>query len=193
MTPILGILASGISGNLWQPGKDFDSIATVTLGTSASSITFSSIPATYRHLQIRGIVRDTGTAADWNILSATFNGDTAGNYSSHGIRAYGATADIYPVQFTSASNMYFGLLPSSFAGYGTTYAATVFDVLDYADTNKYKTLRTLNGSDANSATYGYVYIGSGNWRSNTAVNSISITAPGRTLAQYSSFALYGVK
>lgn len=193
MTPILGILASGISGNLWAPGKDFDSIATVTLGTSASSITFSSIPATYRHLQIRGIVRDTGTAADWNLLSATFNGDTAGNYSSHGIRAYGATADIYPVQFTSTSNMYFGLLPSSFSGYGPTYAATVFDVLDYADTNKYKTLRTLNGADTNSATYGYVYIGSGSWRSTTAVNSIQITAPGRTLAQYSSFALYGVK
>jgi hypothetical protein len=54
MTPILGILASGMSGNLWAPGKDFDSIATTTVGAGgASTITFSSIPSTYRHLQIR--------------------------------------------------------------------------------------------------------------------------------------------
>jgi hypothetical protein len=195
MTPMLGIMASGISGNLWSPGTDFDSITgTVTVGAGgASSITFSSIPATYKHLQIRCIARDTGTLADWNLLSATFNGDTAANYSSHGVRAYGATADIYPVGFANASNMEIGLLPSSFSGYGTSYAATVFEILDYSNTNKYKTFRSINGSDTNSATYGYANFGSGNWRSTTAVSSITISAVGRTLAQHSHFALYGIK
>ena len=195
MTPILGIMASGMSGNLWAPGKDFDSIAgTVTVGgAGASSVTFSSIPATYKHLQIRCIMRDTGTAADWNNVYATFNGDTAANYSTHYIRAYGATADIYASGFANTSNMWVGLLPSSFASYGTSYAATVIDILDYADTNKYKTLRSLNGSDTNSATYGYANFGSGSWRSTSAVNSVTITATGRTLAQYSHFALYGIK
>jgi len=194
MTPILGIMASAISGNLWAPGKDFDSIATTTVGSGgSSSITFSSIPATYKHLQIRCIMRDTGATADWNNVYATFNGDTAANYSTHYVRAYGATADIYASGFASASNMWVGLLPSSFSTYGPSYAATIIDVLDYANTNKYKTLRTLNGADTNSATYGYANFGSGNWQSTSAVNSITITATGRTLAQYSSFALYGVK
>jgi hypothetical protein len=44
MTPMLGIMASGISGNLWAPGKDYDSIATTTVGGGgAASITFSSM------------------------------------------------------------------------------------------------------------------------------------------------------
>ena len=57
MTPILGIMASAISGNLWAPGKDYDSIATTTLGSSTASVTFSSIPSTYRYLQIRASVQ----------------------------------------------------------------------------------------------------------------------------------------
>jgi len=193
--PNLGIIASSISGNLWAPGNSYDSISgTVSVGAGgASSVTFSSIPATYKHLQIRCIMRDTGTTADWNSVYATFNGDTAANYSTHYVRAYGATPDIYASGFASTSNMWIGLLPTSFSSYGTTYAASIIDILDYSDTNKYKTLRTINGVDSNSSTYGYANFGSGNWRSTSAVNSITITATGRTLAQYSHFALYGIK
>ena len=138
-------------------------------------------------------MRDTGTTADWNNVYTTFNSDTAANYSQHFIRAYGATPDIYLTGTANTSNMWIGLLPTSFSGYGTTYAATIFDVLNYADTNTYKTLRTINGVDSNSATYGYANFGSGSWRSTSAVNNINIVATGRTFAQYSSFALYGIK
>ena len=182
-----------VGNQVIMPGS-YESIATSIVGAGgASSVTFSSIPSTYQHLQVRAILRDTGTTADWNNVYATFNGDTAANYSTHYTRAYGATVDIYASSFTSASNMWLGLLPTSYSVYNGIHSGIIFDVLDYKDTTKYKTLQTFNGVDTNSATYGYINFGSGNWMSTSAVSSITITATGRTLAQYSHFALYGVK
>lgn len=175
------------------PGS-YESIATVVVPSGgSSSVSFTSIPSNFQHLQVRAVLRDTGTAADWNHVYMTFNGDTATNYSYHFNRAYGATADIYFQAFTTQAYMQIGLLPTSYSGYNSGHASLITDIIDYKDTNKYKTLKTLNGFDGNSATYTYSNYGSGSWRSTAAINSITITAPGRTLAQYSHFALYGVK
>jgi len=60
MSPILGILASQ---NYPRINGAYESIATTTVSTSVSSITFSSIPATYTHLQLRWIARSDRAAA----------------------------------------------------------------------------------------------------------------------------------
>jgi hypothetical protein len=60
--PILGIMASQISGHLWAPEGAYDSLATVTLSASTASIEFAGIPATYKHLQVRVIARSAGTS-----------------------------------------------------------------------------------------------------------------------------------
>ena len=175
MTPILGIMASGMSGNLWAPGKDFDSIATTTVGAGGSStITFSSIPGTYKHLQLR--ITGLSTAADCVL---NLNGNNA-NYS-HQLYGNGATvsAAAYASQgYIDAGN-----------GAGTYPSVYVIDILDYADTNKYKTVRDLFGYDFNGS--GRVGMNSMGYNTTSAVTSLSLT--GRTWGQYSSLALYGVK
>ena len=78
---------------------------------------------------------------------------------------------------------------------GTVYQNTnvfnggVIDILDYADTNKYKTARILCGADNNSA--GEVGIFSGSWRNTAAITSIQINLANFT--EGSKFALYGIK
>jgi hypothetical protein len=67
------------------------------------------------------------------------------------------------------------------------------DILDYANTNKYKTVRTLSGYDLNNATYGALRSYSGLWMNTNAITSIKFYADGVNLAQYSQFALYGIK
>jgi hypothetical protein len=180
MTPILGILASGMSGNLWQPGKDYDSIATVNVGAGGvSTLTFSSIPSTYRHLQIRA-------SAPFNSVGNAqmrFNGDTGTNYSYHTINGNGATINV--TGGGSLDGFYIG--GSNNPG---TPSVAVVDIFDYANTNKYKTQRTLSGQDANNTT-GDVGLRTGAWFNTNAVTSITIY--GVTFQQYSSFALYGVK
>ena len=75
----------------------------------------------------------------------------------------------------------------------STFAAHIFDILDYANINKYKTMRSLSGQDTNNATYGYVFFNSSLWQSTNAITSISMAPSSGTFNQYSSFALYGVK
>jgi hypothetical protein len=88
VSPILGIYASQISGHLFAPSGAYDSIATATFTGSALSVTFSSIPSTYTHLQIRGLAR---TPSGNDQIDLRFNGDSGNNYSMHGLSGDGAS------------------------------------------------------------------------------------------------------
>ena len=176
MTPILGIMASAISGNL----SSYESIASVN-GTGASNtITFSSIPATYKHLQIRGIL--VGTASD--TVSVSYNSDTtATNYYYHRLQGTGSAAN------AAAGNIR-RLFDS--AGSGSNYLAFVVDILDYANTNKYKTTRSLSGYDANGS--GVIDLESNLWSNTAAISTIAFNLTGGVyFSTASSFALYGIK
>lgn len=183
MSPILGIYASQISGHLW-PASSYESISTTTVGAGGvSSVTFSSIPSTYTHLQIRQIA---ATSVADRFFKIQFNSDTATNYSWHYLQGDGATAS--SSAGTTAAYGINGTGPNS-----TTYfGAIVTDVLDYANTNKYKTTRSLSGADMNGAG-GYVQLFSSNWRSTSVVTSITLTPSSGNFNQYSQFALYGIK
>ena len=72
-----------------------------------------------------------------------------------------------------------------------SYGVNVIDILDYANTNKYKTLRVLTGIDVNGSG-GYVQLSSGLWQSSSAITSITLTnSTNYTTA--TQFALYGIK
>ena len=75
---------------------------------------------------------------------------------------------------------------------GSQYGAIVLDILDYANTNKNKTMRAIGGVDVNGS--GVAEMWSGLYISTNAVNSINLYSyNGSNISQYSSFALYGVK
>ena len=182
LNSIVSILDSGVAAST----TDYESIATTTVGAGGSStITFSSIPATYTHLQIRGIARD-GTG---NSISMTLNSDTGANYARHRLTGNGTAAGA--VGTASINNMpLFG--QSGVGSSASTFAAFVLDLLDYANTNKYKTVRNLSGLDQNGS--GSVEFMSGLWQSTSAVSTITLTNAGAiNFTQYSSFALYGIK
>jgi hypothetical protein len=162
--------------------NSFFSIATTTVGAgNASNIEFTNIPQTYTHLQIRGILRNTTAIANNRIQ---FNSDTGANYSWHELYGDGASAG--SGASSGASYMYAGNHPTT----SSTFAVYVIDILDYRDTNKFKTVRTLSGYDLNGS--GVVGLRSGNWRSTSAITSIKLYPGSDSFAQYSSFALYGV-
>ena len=166
---------------------DFESIATTTLSTATASVTFSSIPATYTHLQIRATSRVVGTAsATIDNLFVQCNGDTGSNYSAHILLGSGTSA----VSDVSLGDV-FGFFITQSGGTGTQpFGSCVLDILDYKDTNKYKTIRGLAGIDGNG--YGRIQIGSGSWRNTNAITSLRLYS-NTNLAEYSHFALYGIK
>jgi hypothetical protein len=188
MSPILGIVASG---NYPRVTNSYESIATTSLSSNQTTITFSSIPATYKHLQIRLLARSTHTTFPGVDGVLRFNGDSATNYSWHYLLGDGASVSASAGATQSSINT--GIIASGGGSAASIYATTIIDILDYANTNKYKTTRTLAGLDKNG-TGGDMRFSSGSWRSTSAINSITLTTdPSRDFIQYSSFALYGIK
>ena len=188
MSPILGIYASQISGHLFTPTGAYDSIATATVGAGGTgTITFSSIPSTYTHLQIRWIARNSSITTP-NNYNLQFNGDTASNYAAHDLYGNGGSA---VTQYSSSrANIWAIWVPGSSAT-ANAFSAGVMDILDYANTSKYKTVRHLQGYDLNGS--GEVRLTSGLWQSTSAINSINLAVSSPTYVQYSQFALYGIK
>lgn len=170
-------------GNGGGAANSYESIQTIPVTSTTSSITFSSIPSTYKHLQLRGIVQLSQSGE----MDLQFNSDTAANYSYH--RIYGSGSSVVAEAGVSTSQATVGYYVS-----GTSiFNAFVIDILDYANTNKYKTVRSLNGNDTNGG--GLILFDSSSWRSTSAINSITFFSKdvSRNLNQYSSFALYGIK
>ena len=166
-----------LAGNDAIFAGSYESIATVDVGSGGSStITFASIPQTYTHLQIRAIV-NTGAG------NIRFNNDSSTNYSRHYLYGNGSTVTAGSTTSSTAANVL------DFTNIANCFGANIVDILDYADTNKYKTIRSLTGFETNSQ--GEVIIFSGLGRSTAAVSTITLT--GGTAAQYSSYALYGIK
>ena len=180
---MIGAITAGLfsSGAGAAASTSYESIATTTVGAGGTTtVTFSSIPSTYTQLQIRGIMRMTNNADG---PTMRFNGDTTtSNYRLHYLQGNGTAASAG----TIANNFYD---PITMPNGANIFGGFVIDILDYTNTNKYKTIRTIEGFDANGS--GYVTFTSGLWQSTSAISSIVMT--GTTIQQYSSIALYGIK
>jgi hypothetical protein len=188
MSPILGIYASQISGHLFTLSGSYDALASVTVPSGGlSSVTFAGIPTGYSHLQIRGIAR--GTASSEGDVALQFNGDTGSNYSNH--QLYGSGSSVGYGGGGSNSSSLAGFMPGANATTGV-FGALVYDILDYASTNKNKTIRCLSGFD-NNGTPDYILLRSSGWFNTSAVSSINLFPASNNFAQYSQFSLYGVK
>lgn len=161
---------------------DFESIATVTVGSGGTSaITFNSIAADWTHLQLRGILFNSS-----DVQLIRLNNVSAGDYSSHGLQGNGSSASAYD-QVNNNRLMQTGTALSN----STSPYTFVLDILDYANTNKYKTGRMLHGFDTNGG--GQIQLVSGSWRSTAAVTRVDIVPGSGSIAQYSHVALYGIK
>jgi hypothetical protein len=174
-TGAIGISAA-LDNNYMEP------IASTLVGAGGTnSIIFNDIPQTYKHLQLRGIGR-ASTSDDFRIQ---INGDFGANYSRHLFYGTGSSAGTGVVNNDTKGNI--GSLPSAsniFCGY-------VVDILDYVNTSKYKTVRSLGGFDANGS--GSVDFFSSLWMNTTAITSIKIYGQSYNLQQHTRFSLYGIK
>jgi len=183
------LLIPGILASKFVPQGDFESIATVVVGSGgAATVSFTSIPSTYQHLQLRAIHKTTQTGT-LEFVRYRFNGVTAsGNYRTHFLEGTGSVAQSSVYGETDR-----GMLYQPAASFGSnSFGTTILDILDYSNTNKLKTIRILNGCDNNSA--GRIYFQS-SWFNSTSVISSLEFAPQTSgnIAEYSHFALYGIK
>jgi hypothetical protein len=184
MAPILGIIASSITGGLTvDNGAMFPIRSYVVPSGGTASVTFDLTGiTTYTHLQIRFI----GSVSVGGNITLQFNSDTGSNYKTHSLYGDGASASSF-VPSNSGTSISVG-----YNGASNNFGAGVVDILDAFNTNKYKTTRALQGIDRNGS--GDISFNSGVWMSTSAVTSVKLTPQSSgSWNQYSSFAIYGVK
>lgn len=186
MSPILGTRAgASVRGYGFTAAApilgDYESIATYS-PSGVSTVTFSSIPQTYAHLQLR-IIANKASVTDW--LGLRFNGTSGGTaYNSHMLTGNGSSASAG--FYGSMSEIYAMVAPSNASYFG----AGIFDILDYTSTNKTKVTRSLNGYDLNGS--GEIRLISGLWNDTSAISSIEVRT-GSNYTTGTSIALYGIK
>ena len=177
-------------GGVWkkwfEPSGAMKLISTQLISSNTSSITFSSIPTTYKHLQIRWTARvNVGYVGDAYIR---FNGDTGNNFRNHTLS--GTDSTIFAGDSYLTSGIYLNGAVNGGASPASSFAAGYADILDYANTSKTTTLRALHGGIDNVIKR--VTLSGGLWTSTAAVNSV-------TFFTYNSFvsgtrvSLYGIK
>jgi hypothetical protein len=161
-----------------MPTPTYTALATVTLGTTAASVTFSSIPATYRDLIV---VYNGNITASSTLGAYRFNGDTGSNYT--GVYTANAASG---TRATTSSDFYFQ---------GTTGISTaIIQVMDYSATDKHKTALVRSGNLAE-----WVQMYANRWANTAAITSMTLLpidastfAPTSTWATGTTFNLYGV-
>jgi hypothetical protein len=178
----LGLLSQGGGAGIVPA---YEQIATQVLGSNTSSITFSSIPQTYKHLQLRIVTRSDSGSPD--NLTMAFNSDnTASNYRMHLLVADGGS-----VAAVSQANNGFVAYVASAAQASNIFTAATVDILDYTSTSKNTTVRTLYGTGLNTL---YLGLQSMIWFNTAAVTSLTLDqVVGTNFVTGSRFTLYGVK
>ena len=152
-----------------MPTPTYTALATVTLASSAASVTFSSIPATYRDL----ILVFRGTLTTTAVVGARANGDTGSNYTL--VRMVG------PVVSSSHTETYFPLLYSG----SPLNGLSIVQFMDYSATDKHKTALTRSGDFSADR----VEAIASRWANTAAINSLTVSS---TFASGCTFNLYGV-
>lgn len=183
---------SMLAGNAgFDPGATW-LIQRVTATGGETSITFSSIPQTYKSIQIRALVRTLRALDGSDSMLVRFNSDSGTNYSTHQLYGNGTSAGRYASASDSSAIIQntATIMDSSLAN---TFAGNIIDVHDYASTTKAKTMRGFSGANANSSSTGFLMgLPSAAWYNTSAITSITFTNSFGFKAG-STFALYGMK
>lgn len=178
-----------LAGNSTILPGSYESIATANGTGSSNTITFTSIPSTYTHLQLRGIVKSTTAGSSFSSVGLNFNSDTSSSYTRHIL--YGNGASPFAYGGTAGTTWYIGGNDFPSAGYTSIVGAHVVDILDYANTNKNKTVRALTGCDVNGA--GEILLSSTVYLKTDAVTSIQLVSASGNFSTLTQYALYGIR
>ena len=184
-----------LAGNTAFNPSSFESIATVVGTGSAATLTFTSIPSTYKHLQIRGIGKITPTGQRTGMIRVQLNTDTGANYASH--RLIGDGTNATGSSGTSETYMYardsIAASMASPTNMSNIVGALIIDIHDYASTTKTKTIKGIAGVDGNYTSLDFeINLWSGVWNSTAAITSVSMVSSDPFTA-LTSYALYGIK
>lgn len=182
------ISRSMLVGNSPYAPPSFESIATFNLASDTASVTFSSIPSTYKHLQVRLMTKLTATGTTPNDFKLNINGTTS-TYRDHHLSANGST-----VTANNDTTTYFPIYNFPRAGMlANSFGVAIMDFHDYTSTTANKTMRMISGYDDNNGGYSQIWLYSGLWVNTNAITQLVFAPQSGNFLTGSVFSLYGIK
>lgn len=165
-------------------------ISSNTLSSSAASVTFSSIPATYTDLVLKWSSR-TSTAAQPD-MTINYNGDSGTNYSR--IEVYMSGTTVYNGSSANQTSQYQTGANDRYDNTANTFSNGEIYIPNYLSTGS-RPIGRFNVAEDNSTSSfrAYVVAGAHLYRGSSAISSIVIAPASDTFAAGSSFYLYGIK
>lgn len=181
--------AYGWGASVSVPGS-YESIATATGTGSSGTITFSSIPGTFKHLEIRGIARSSVSGITYDDIYLRVNSVSSG-YTSHLLQGYASSTQT--TGMTSGSQMSIFSATTGPSASSNMMGVSLIYIPDYANTSRNKTLWSWSGVELNT-TSSAVSLSSAMYTSSSAITSIDILClGGGSWTTATTFALYGIK
>jgi hypothetical protein len=176
LNSLLGTLSSGV------PTGSYESIASASPAGSMDT-TFSSIPTTYKHLQIRFYMPNC-TTAPGNLWYYP-NGNTTANKTLHELNGTGT------VQAAAVTGLPWNRI--CYQNVANNYPmVSITDILDYSSATKNKTTRVFWGNEPN-AVNSFVALTTGYIPITAAFTSITVGRDSGNFPTGTSIALYGIK
>lgn len=196
-------VSSLLSGTLTTPSakQAFEPASLFTISTStgsASSFTLSSIPQTYRHLQLRMRLKNARTDAPYSGVYVRLNADSGANYSYSGIDWDSRAGAPFGSASSGATSLFNGqtLGTGAYVTSTSVYSYHIIDIFEYSNTNYYTTACYYGGYVDNGSGYSIKSNGhchTSAWHNTAAVTSIAITTDNPNFDSGTHIALYGIK
>ena len=179
-------------GAFVEPG-DYALIERTVLSADATSFTFSSIPQTYKHLQIFATLANTSAGGAINASIFFNNDETGGNYQRH----YLQNAYSGGVSAGGSASATFNFVYAAGSTYTDVYATNHINIYDYTSSSKYKSIHNvsqyLTNGRGSGLVQGFGGIYSGVWKNTNAISTIKFEANSGQLNSGSTFWLYGLE
>ena len=166
-------------------------ISSVTVGSGgAANIEFTSIPATYTDLVIKGSARCNFAGETDRYMDVTFNNSGGTAYSTRELLASGSS--VSSLNWSSMAQFY-GFIQAAVTATANTFSNFEFYIPNYAGSN-YKSISNdgVSETNASAGTNRLLSLSASLWANTAAITSIKIASPSSSFIQYSNFYLYGI-
>jgi len=164
-------------------------ISSQVLASSASSVTFSSIPATYTDLVVKISASGTRTDQAYDSITFTFNGDSSTVYSYRNL--YGLSGSVGSLNGSAGGAVQAAVYDDTALATANTFGNAEIYIPNYTSAN-YKSISADSVSETNAANGAITALGAALFSKTTAISSITFAQALNNIAQYSSFYLYGI-
>lgn len=156
-----------------MPTATYTPLQTITLSSSASSVTFGSIPNTFKDL----IVVIAGTSSAAATFGVRFNSDSANNYNYVEMNSQAGVVD------QSAGSLNYALVGRT----NTSQSTNIGQIMDYSATDKHKIVLGRGGSASE-----IVRASASRWANTAAVTTVSVISSTSSFSSGTTVSLYGI-